>query len=219
MSRKLRIALVAPVWLPVPPCTYGGTETIVALLLRHYLAAGHDVVLFASGDSDAGGAELRSLTPQGLIDRMAAREAESYEHYANALAADVVAASEHLDVVHSHLGMAQLPALALPSCPVVQTVHTLPAVDDCWIAARCPDVALVTLTWAQAAPFDVPVHVVPSGLDLDAYRPTRPTVTSPSSAEWVRAKTRWAGSRWRWHRAATSSSPGRLKAVLIARPA
>lgn len=170
MSGRLRIALVAPAWLPVPPRAYGGTESIVDLLRRHYVAAGHEVVLFAPGDSDPDVSELRSVTSTGLIERMARGEAATYEHYVNAVAADVVAASSGFDVVHSHLGMAQVPTLSLSACPVVQTVHTPLDVDDCWIATRYPGVELVTLTEAQAAPLDRSVRVVPSGLDMDRYR-------------------------------------------------
>ena len=64
MSGRLRIALVAPLWLPIPPRSYGGTELLVALLHRHYTAAGHDVVLFGSGDSRVDG-EVRPITPDG----------------------------------------------------------------------------------------------------------------------------------------------------------
>lgn len=175
MSQRLRIALVAPVWLPVPPRTYGGTETIVALLAQHYTDAGHDVALFASGDSVATGATLRSVTARGLIDHMAAREAENYEHYVGALAADAVACSGDFDVIHSHLGMAQVPTLSLASCPVVHTMHTPCDVDDHWIASRYPRVTLVALTCAQAVSLPGSVRVVSSGLDLDRYPLTTAT--------------------------------------------
>lgn len=170
MSERIRIALVAPAWLPVPPHTYGGTESIVDLLRRHYVAAGREVVLFAPGDSDPDVSELRSATPTGLIERMARGEATSYDHYVNSVSADVVAASGDFDVVHSHLGMAQVPALSLAACPVVQTVHAPIDMDDCWIADRYPDVEIVTLTEAQATPLRRSVRVVPSGLDLTRYQ-------------------------------------------------
>src|SRR3954453_23337277 len=57
MSRKpvqnthMRIGLIAPPWLPVPPPKYGGTEAVVDRLARGLLARGHDVVLFTTGDS------------------------------------------------------------------------------------------------------------------------------------------------------------------------
>src|SRR5690242_21644643 len=49
---RLRIALVAPPWLPVPPHGYGGTERVIALLADGLVAAGHDVTLFAAAGSN-----------------------------------------------------------------------------------------------------------------------------------------------------------------------
>ncbi len=51
MKRKLKIALVAPLWIPVPPKKYGGTELIVYYLCEELTKKSHDVTLFASGDS------------------------------------------------------------------------------------------------------------------------------------------------------------------------
>jgi glycosyltransferase involved in cell wall biosynthesis len=47
----VRIGLIAPPWLPVPPTAYGGTEMVLDTLARGLVAAGHDVCLFATGDS------------------------------------------------------------------------------------------------------------------------------------------------------------------------
>src|SRR3954451_5798010 len=47
----MRIAVIAPPWVPVPPPTYGGTEAVLDSLARGLAAAGHDVMLFATGDS------------------------------------------------------------------------------------------------------------------------------------------------------------------------
>jgi len=48
---SLRIALISPVWFRVPPDGYGGIEWVVSLLADSLVDAGHDVTLFASGDS------------------------------------------------------------------------------------------------------------------------------------------------------------------------
>ncbi|MDP9006063.1 MAG: glycosyltransferase family 4 protein [Actinomycetota bacterium] len=47
----MRIALIAPPWVPVPPPLYGGTELVVDRLARGFHAAGHEVLLFTTGDS------------------------------------------------------------------------------------------------------------------------------------------------------------------------
>ena len=47
----MRVAVLSPVWFPVPPSGYGGIEWVVSLLADGLADAGHDVTLFASGDS------------------------------------------------------------------------------------------------------------------------------------------------------------------------
>ena len=70
MTRRLRIAQVAPPMEPVPPRGYGGTERIVASLVDELLARGHDVTTFASADSSVPGhlvpTVARALRPDGF---------------------------------------------------------------------------------------------------------------------------------------------------------
>jgi hypothetical protein len=47
----MRLALIAPPWIPVPPPAYGGTEAVLDTLARGLQAAGHEVLLYATGDS------------------------------------------------------------------------------------------------------------------------------------------------------------------------
>ena len=71
----MRIAILSPVWFPVPPVGYGGIEWVVSLLADGLAEAGHDVTLFASGDSftkaelasvydEAPSAEIGQTTPE-----------------------------------------------------------------------------------------------------------------------------------------------------------
>ena len=59
----MRVAILAPVWFPVPPSGYGGIEWVVSLLADGLVDAGHDVTLFASGDSRTK-AELDAVFPE-----------------------------------------------------------------------------------------------------------------------------------------------------------
>ena len=61
----MRIAQVAPLWEQVPPPAYGGTELVVSLLTEELVNRGHDVTLFASGDSTTK-AKLESVHPRAL---------------------------------------------------------------------------------------------------------------------------------------------------------
>src|SRR3954452_25051342 len=64
-DRTVRIAQVAPLAEAVPPKLYGGTERVVSWLTEELVAQGHEVTLFASGDSETK-AKLIACAPQGL---------------------------------------------------------------------------------------------------------------------------------------------------------
>ena len=61
----MRVGLVCPVWFPVPPEAYGGTERVVHYLTEELVRQGHDVTLYASGDSETS-ARLVPLCPRAL---------------------------------------------------------------------------------------------------------------------------------------------------------
>src|ERR1043165_8807517 len=63
--RGLRIAQIAPLSESVPPALYGGTERVVSVLTEELVRRGHEVTLFASGDSVTS-AHLVPCSPRGL---------------------------------------------------------------------------------------------------------------------------------------------------------
>ena len=69
----MRIALLSPPWIPVPPSGYGGIEWIVSLLAEELVARGHDVTLFATGDSKTS-ADLRYVFEVGPAVAMECHE-------------------------------------------------------------------------------------------------------------------------------------------------
>src|SRR5215217_353422 len=64
-DRTVRIAILAPLVEPVPPPLYGGTERVVSLLTEELVRRGHEVTLFASGDSVTS-ARLAAVTERAL---------------------------------------------------------------------------------------------------------------------------------------------------------
>ncbi len=112
----MRIGLIAPPWVPVPPPAYGGTEAVVDRLARGLLGAGHDVLLAAPGDSTC---PVPIVSP---IERAATGEmGQSEVELAYVLGA--YAAMTDVDLVHDH-------TLAGPVCgrlpsriPLVATSH------------------------------------------------------------------------------------------------
>ena len=63
----MKIAHIAPPWLPVPPKTYGGTENVLYHLIEEQVAQDHEVTLYAPGDSQTS-AQLISFFPRSLRD-------------------------------------------------------------------------------------------------------------------------------------------------------
>jgi glycosyltransferase involved in cell wall biosynthesis len=112
----LRIAMLSPPWFSVPPSGYGGIEAVVALLTEGLVALGHDVTLFASGDSRTS-AQLVAAFPEAPsvhIGETVFELRHAIECYRRAAG---------FDVIHDHSGVLALALGALTSTPVVHTVH------------------------------------------------------------------------------------------------
>jgi len=112
----VNVAVVAPVWFPVPPTAYGGIEWIVSLLADGLFDAGHDVTLFASGDSRTKG-ELASVYRRAPSDRIG----QTYWELRHLLGA--LDRGPEFDIVNDHTGMLGLLVGGLLDTPVVHTVH------------------------------------------------------------------------------------------------
>jgi glycosyltransferase involved in cell wall biosynthesis len=167
----LRIAQLAPTYERVPPAAYGGTELIVHLLTEELVRRGHDVTLFASGDSVTA-AELRSVTPVpvrygDVTDGL--RHAE-YLQLANAQACFLAAAGGEFDIVHNHAGIEGLVLAAASRTPVLTTNHNpfVPQTQPIWDAYPW---AHHGVSAASAATFPSrgalpPIH---HGIDLESF--------------------------------------------------
>jgi glycosyltransferase involved in cell wall biosynthesis len=117
VERRLRIALVAPPWLPVPPSGYGGTERVIALLADGLAAAGHDVTLFAAAGSLTAARLVAPLDePPPVIG--AAPDEEAFHTMAAYLVRD------EFDLIHDHTSLGPAFAGLLgDGPPVVHTLH------------------------------------------------------------------------------------------------
>ena len=115
----MRILQLAPLWETVPPPAYGGTEAIVSLLTEGLVRRGHDVTLWASGDSTTS-AELRSVFPRSLrtADDLADRAAHDWLHTGTALAS-----AHQFDIIHNHVGELAMAFSSLVATPMLTTMH------------------------------------------------------------------------------------------------
>ena len=122
----MRIAQIAPLWERVPPKTYGGTELVVSLLTEELVRRGHEVTLFASGDSITQ-ATLEAVHPQALRLDANVKEAAIYEMLQ---LSQVYERAKEFDVIHSHMGCAALPYTNLVKTPTVHTLHGIFTPDN-----------------------------------------------------------------------------------------
>lgn len=119
MSKQLRIAQVAPLWIPVPPRTYGGIELMLSLLTEELVARGHKVTLFASGDSKTK-AELIAPTSTGLW----LRKTRSPHAVIEVLLKEVHDRRHSFDLIHNHAGFFLFPlAMMDDGAPILTTLH------------------------------------------------------------------------------------------------
>ena len=119
----MRIAQIAPPWITVPPAGYGGTEWVVQQLCDGLTERGHDVRLYATGDSHTA-AELCALFPQQMPDRIGVTPFDA-RHTSFAFA-DIE--QSEFDLIHDHSGFIAVAFSRYLATPMVHTVHC--AFDD-----------------------------------------------------------------------------------------
>jgi glycosyltransferase involved in cell wall biosynthesis len=171
-EERLKIAILSPVWFPVPPSGYGGIEWVVSLLADGLVEAGHDVTLFASGDSRTKAmlSYVYEEAPSQWIGRSHWELNHSLACYTNA---------DEFDVINDHTGLAGIVVSGLVDTPSVHTVHG-PLVGEPGemyeqVAGLVPNLHLISLSLNQRRPKpDLPwLGNCPNALDLSVY-PCKP---------------------------------------------
>lgn len=145
----MKIAQVAPLWESVPPKLYGGTERIVSYVTEELVNLGHEVTLFASGDSETA-ARLEAICPQALRLNTGIfnRDAPIIMLQERALGA-----VRDFDIIHSHLDFIGFPIARRNTVPVVTTLHgrlDLPELEP--VFREFSEVPLVSISDAQRRP-------------------------------------------------------------------
>jgi glycosyltransferase involved in cell wall biosynthesis len=170
---RLRIAQLAPPWIPIPPPGYGGIEFVVALLCDALVEQGHDVELFcAPGSRSAAKVHPLLDSPHPESIERSVFEADHVGRAFEEIDA-AVQAGEPFDVVHDHSGYTALAMANRLGTPLVHTVHG--PFDDAtspFYAHHGSKGALVCISRAQAstAPDGANVDaVVHNPIDVDAW--------------------------------------------------
>jgi glycosyltransferase involved in cell wall biosynthesis len=145
----MRIAQVAPLYESVPPQCYGGTERVVSYLTEELVRMGHEVTLFASGDSRTT-ARLIPGCPRALWHDEDC--VETLPHHVQ-LMEMVYAHAARFDVIHFHTDYIHFPLSRRLPCPTVTTLHgRLHAPDVEGLFEEFSDVPLVSISNDQRRP-------------------------------------------------------------------
>lgn len=162
----MRLAHLAPPWIPVPPVTYGGTELVVDLLVRGLRRRQCEVLVFCSGDSrlappKAGPFPRSFWPPEKFSENLHISFAWQYLQ------------RQPVDLLHSHLESAAGFWQALtPPWPLVITLHTPITEIKREYLLQFPEVALVAVSEFQRQRLagHPQVHLIHHGLEVEAYR-------------------------------------------------
>lgn len=145
----MRIAQVSPLWESVPPRLYGGTERVVSYITEELVRLGHDVTLFASGDSVTR-ARLEAICSQALRLNTGIfnRDAPLITLLGRAFGSP-----GDFDIIHSHLCFFGFPLARRCRIPVITTVHgrlDLPEIVE--VHREFKELPLVSISDAQRRP-------------------------------------------------------------------
>jgi glycosyltransferase involved in cell wall biosynthesis len=163
----MRIAQVAPLWERVPPPAYGGIELVVGHLTDELVRRGHDVTLFASGDSLTL-AKLESVHPRALrLDS----SVKDYSIYEMLQLSQVYERADEFDIIHSHMGPTALSYGNLVKTPTVHTLHGVFTPDNEKLFSYAKRQSFVSISNAQREPrlgLNC-VATVYNGIDVSSY--------------------------------------------------
>lgn len=164
----LRLALVSPLTESVPPRLYGGTERVVSYLTEELVRQGHQVTLFASGDSRTC-ARLHAVTPRALRFDPHCQD----PHVHDVILLDAIAeAAPQFDAIHFHIDYRHFPLVRHLRLPAVTTLHgRLDVPDLVPLYRHFRDMSLVSVSDAQrrTLPWVSWVGTVHHGLPPDRY--------------------------------------------------
>ncbi|HTK68437.1 MAG TPA: glycosyltransferase family 4 protein, partial [Candidatus Eisenbacteria bacterium] len=148
-GERLRIAQVSPLYESVPPRRYGGTERVVSYLTEELMAQGHDVTLFASGDSRTS-ARLVPVTPRAI--RLDNRCRDPLAHHI-LMIEKVFAQQDRFDLIHFHCDYIHFPLSRRSHTPTLTTLHgRLDLPDLVPLYREYADMPLVSISDAQREP-------------------------------------------------------------------
>lgn len=182
----MKIAHIAPPWIPIPPKNYGGTEVVVYNLVEEQVAQGHEVTLFAPEDARTSAKQI-SFFPKFLTEEGIPWAAHLKPYYHMHKSVEYI--NEHdFDIVHTHLSSSSdmyiFPLTAPLATPHVTTLHSRFPFDrvqswtgeaDKYYMEWAPSVPVVAISDSARAEVSHPLHfvgVVHHGIPMQHFVPS-----------------------------------------------
>jgi glycosyltransferase involved in cell wall biosynthesis len=170
-AEHLRIAMLAPPWISVPPPGYGGVESVVSVLTEALVRRGNEVTLFCAPGSESS-ARVRTLLDEPHPDEIE-RSIYEVDHVAQAFAAIDRAQGGRFDVVHDHCGFTALGMADRLDTPLVHTLHgQFSRATAAFYTRHARKATLVAISRAQRAtapPSLGGVTVIPNPIDVQRW--------------------------------------------------
>jgi glycosyltransferase involved in cell wall biosynthesis len=165
----MRIGIIAPIVERVPPKKYGGTERVVHALTEELVQRGHQVTLFASGDSITN-AKLVSVFPRALRETNI-KDLYGANHYTLLNVGAAFDRQAEFDVIHDHVGPLALPTANLATTPTICTMHGpfTPEVRKLLRTLRKPGITTISDSQYFASADINHVGTVYNGLHMEHY--------------------------------------------------
>ena len=164
----MKIAQVAPLYESVPPRTYGGTERVVSYLTEELVAQGHEVTLFASGDSVTA-AQL--IAPRKRALRLDNDVFDPLAHH-YVMLEEVFERASRFDIIHFHTDYLHFPLVRRHPVPHLTTLHGRLDIPDLMpLYKKFSQMPVVSISNAQRTPLPRAnwQGTVYHGLPLDLY--------------------------------------------------
>lgn len=165
----MKIAQIAPIAERVPPKKYGGTERVVSALTEELVRRGHEVTLFASGDSITK-AKIESVYPRGLREAHL-KDIYGINHWSLLNIGLAYELQDDFDIIHDHNAPISLPTANIASTPVVVTMHNAFNADNRRLFQTLRGANIVTISQSQLYPIPNINHAgtVYNGLAMEHY--------------------------------------------------
>lgn len=200
----MKIAQVAPLWERVPPPTYGGIELVVSRLTDELVRRGHEVTLFASGDSQTL-AKLEAVYPRALRLDPNVKEYTAYEMLE---LSQVYQKAAEFDLIHSHVGISALALASLVQTPTVHTLHGSFTEDNRKVYSHHQKQSYISISNAQRQINLNYISTVYNGIDTNDY----PFVDKPDDPPYLAFLGRFSPEKGPQHAIAIAKKTGwRLK--------